>query len=217
MTDAVDAQRVVLVRHGATDWAQEGRHTGQSDIPLNARGEAQARTLGPALAEWHFQQVWCSDLVRARHTCELAGMMSDAVTVTPLMREWHYGAYEGLTTAEIQQQRPGWAIWKDGVRDGESVDDVGARADRVIAAVREAGGDVCLFAHGHFLRILASRWCDLPPVTGSRFSLSTASISILGSERGIAGITRWNEIGHLREAGLAPPQAVSATGSPPGR
>jgi len=194
-------QRLVLVRHGETQWSRSGRHTGRTDIPLDAEGEAQARLLGPRLARWTFAEVLYSPLQRARRTCELAGLMAGAHP-DPDIQEWAYGAYEGRTADEIRAERPGWVIWKDGVAGGETLADVGRRADAVIERVREVAGDVALFAHGHFLRILAARWCDLPALAGESLALSPAAVSVLGYEREDRVIWLWNDTCHLNEGTL---------------
>ena len=190
--------QTVLIRHGETEWSREGRHTGWTDIPLSPTGRVQAEALAAPLANWSFSTVLCSPLERARETCALAGYSAAAVPVDSL-REWGYGTYEGRTTTEIQAERPGWVIWKDGVVGGETVDDVGRRADAAIAARREIDGDVAIFAHGHLLHILGARWIGLEPIWGRALSLSTASISVLGFEHGIPVIARWNDTSHLRE------------------
>jgi probable phosphoglycerate mutase len=185
-------QRVLLVRHGETDWSRSGRHSGRRDLPLDAQGEAPARRLRSHLREWAAATVLVSPLQRARRTCELAGCAGRAL-VDPAMQEWDYGAYEGRTADEIQAERPGWTIWKDGVVGGETIDDVARRAESVIARVRSVPGDVALFAHGHFLRILAVRWCGLPAAVAEHLAFSPAAASILGSDRGSAVIWRWND------------------------
>jgi broad specificity phosphatase PhoE len=190
------AQRVVLVRHGETEWSRTGRHTGRTDLPLDREGEAQARLLGPRLAEWKFAEVLYSPLQRARRTCELAGLMAGA-RPDPDMQEWAYGAYEGRTADEIRAERPGWVIWKDGVVGGETLADVGHRADSVIERVRGVAGDVALFAHGHFLRILTARWCALPTLTAESLALSPAAVSVLGYEREHPAIWLWNDTSQL--------------------
>jgi probable phosphoglycerate mutase len=188
---------VVLVRHGATDWSEAFRHTGWTDLPLNDEGIRQATALREPLRRWSFDTVLCSPLSRARTTCELAGF-ADVMQLDPDLREWNYGDYEGLTAADIRERRPGWTIWKDGVEGGESIDDVAARADRVIARVREQDGTVAVFAHGHLLRILASRWISHQPALAQNLLLSTASISQLGWEHDWPAITLWNDTDHLR-------------------
>lgn len=183
-----------IMRHGETDWAAAGRHTGRNDLPLNANGEAQARELALRLTGERFARVVCSPLQRARRTCELAGF-GDQALVDDDAVEWDYGAYEGRTTNEIRVERPDWWIWSGGVPDGETIADVGARADRVLERVRptvDAGGKVAIFAHGHFLRMLAARWIEQPPGFGEHLRLEPARISVLGFERAARVITRWN-------------------------
>ena len=184
--------QVVLVRHGQTEWSVSGQHTGTTDIPLTDEGRRQAEALGARLSGWTFSRVLTSPLARAADTCELAGFGARA-EVTDDLREWDYGDYEGLRTADIRKDRPGWWLWRDGVPGGETVDEVGRRADRVVDAARAAEGDVALFAHGHVLRVLASRWIGLPPDHGRLFALATASVSVLGWEREAAVVERWNE------------------------
>jgi broad specificity phosphatase PhoE len=188
--------RLWLVRHGETAWAAAGRHTGWSDIPLTESGREQAATLGPRLAGLAFAAIVSSPLSRALETARLAGF-GDRVTTDDDLREWDYGADEGRTTAEIQVDRPGWSIWRDGVIDGESLAHVGRRADRAIARARSLNGDTLCFAHGHLLRILAARWIGLGPVAGSLFALGTATISILTWERETPVIGRWNDAADL--------------------
>lgn len=184
--------QVVLVRHGQTEWSLSGQHTGTTDIPLTEAGVRHAEALGARLSAWEFTRVLTSPLARAAETCRLAGL-GDGAEVTEDLREWDYGEYEGRRTLDIREERPGWGLWKDGVPGGETVDQVGRRADRVIEAARAAGGDVALFAHGHILRVLGARWIGLPPDHGALLALSTASISVLGWERETAVIERWNE------------------------
>jgi broad specificity phosphatase PhoE len=184
--------QVVLVRHGQTEWSLSGQHTGTTDIPLTEAGQGHARALGARLAGWDFARVLTSPLSRALETCRLAGL-GDRAEIVDGLREWDYGAYEGRRTVDIRKERPGWGLWRDGVPDGETVEDVGRRADRVIELARAAGGDVALFAHGHVLRVLGARWIGLPADHGARLALSTASISVLGWERETAVVERWNE------------------------
>jgi probable phosphoglycerate mutase len=186
----------VLARHGATEWSASGRHTGTTDVPLSETGRRQAATLRERLAGQDFSLVLTSPLSRARDTCELAGL-GDRARVEPELREFDYGEYEGLTTDQIRETRPAWSIWRDGAPGGETPDDVGERADRVIARALEAGGDVALFAHGHLLRVLAARWIELPALFGGNLALSTASVSELGYERERRALWLWNDTHHL--------------------
>ena len=184
--------QVVLVRHGQTEWSLSGQHTGTTDIPLTDEGRRQAEALGARLGGWRFERVLSSPLARALDTCRLAGL-GDRAEVTDDLREWDYGEYEGRRTVDIREERAGWSLWMDGVPGGETVEDVGRRADRVVEATRRSGADVALFAHGHVLRVLAARWVGLPPDHGRLLALSTASISVLGWERETAVVERWNE------------------------
>jgi broad specificity phosphatase PhoE len=181
-----------LVRHGETEWSRLGRHTGRTDLPLTDAGRSQARSVARKLAGHEFELILSSPLSRALETARLAGF-ADRVETTDDLLEWHYGADEGLTTKKIREGRPGWTVWRDGPRDGESAVDVAARVDRVIERVRAAEGDVLVFAHGHVLRVLAARWLDEPPTEGRLYALSTATVSVLGYERETAVIERWNE------------------------
>jgi broad specificity phosphatase PhoE len=179
-----------LIRHGETEWALSGAHTGRTDIPLTGEGRAAARAIGRRLAGHRFALVLASPLSRARETGRLAGF--EEAEIDPNLREWDYGDYEGRTTPEIRAQCPGWNLWRDGVPNGESVEQVAARAEAVIARAAAADGDVALFSHGHLLRILTTCWLGLPPVDGRLFVLGTASLSTLGYERETRAITRWN-------------------------
>ncbi|GGK88968.1 phosphatase [Sphaerisporangium melleum] len=187
---------LILLRHGETEWSRDRRHTGRTDLPLTPRGEDQARALAPALKGVTFSLVLSSPARRARTTAELAGL-SGAET-DPELWEWDYGGYEGITTADIRQGRPGWYLWRDGVipgdaeHPGETVGQVAERADRVIARVRDVEGTVALIAHGHFLRVLTARWLELPPQEGRHFVLDTGTISALGYEHGEPALIRWN-------------------------
>lgn len=183
---------VVLIRHGETDWSREGKHTGLTDVPLNAAGEQEARHLAERLAGRAFRLVLTSPLARAAVTAALAGL-SDA-SIEADLSEWDYGAYEGRTTTEIRAERPGWYLWSDGVPGGESLAQVGARADRVLARIGTtlAEGDVALVGHGHALRVLAARWIEQAPVTGSRLRLDSGTWSVLGHEHDQPTIDRWN-------------------------
>jgi broad specificity phosphatase PhoE len=185
--------RVVLVRHGETEWSRDGRHTGRTDMPLTGRGREQARQAGRALRGMEFALVLVSPLRRARETLELAGLRGPAEVCDDL-REWDYGEFEGRTTPEIRAERPGWSLWRDGVVGGETIEEVGRRADRVVAVLRAAAGDAAAVAHGHILRVLAARWIELHPSAGSRLQLTTASISMLGHEHDSPTISLWNSL-----------------------
>lgn len=185
------SQRIIVVRHGETEWSREKRHTGRSDLPLTAEGREQALALGAALGHLPFAAVFVSPLVRARETCELAGYADRAVVDDDLI-EWDYGEYEGLTSAEIEQERPGWSLFADGVIGGETIYDVAARAERVVTRVRSVDGDVLLFGHGHQLRILTALWLDFPPTAAQHLQLATASPSTLGYEHDWTALLSWN-------------------------
>jgi probable phosphoglycerate mutase len=190
------ARQVVAVRHGETEWSRDGRHTGRTDVALTDKGRDDARCLVNALAGRSFMRVLTSPLQRARETCVLAGL-GDRAEPCPALMEWDYGDYEGLTTAQIRATRPDWWLWRDGCPNGEMPDDVARRVDPVIAGLREADGDVALFAHGHVLRVLAARWAGQPPQLGSRLALSTAAVSLLGYEHDWPVLHRWNDVSHL--------------------
>jgi len=187
---------VVLVRHGQTEWSVAGKHTGRTDIPLTEVGREEARLLGRGLAEERFSAVFTSPLGRARDTISLAGLGDVAIDLPDLM-EWDYGSYEGVATAETRQTVPDWSVWTHPITDGESVEQVGERADSVIERMAGMDGTVLLSAHGHYLRILAARWLDLPAAAGSRLRLDTATVSELGWERETRVIRRWNIGCHL--------------------
>jgi probable phosphoglycerate mutase len=192
---------VYLARHGETEWTVTRRHTGRTDIPLTARGERNAQSLGQRLAGIAFEGVFVSPMQRARRTCELAGFQAQAEAVDDL-REWEYGQYEGLTTAEIRSKNPGWNMFRDGCPGGESVAAIGSRADRVVARLRNCPGRVLLFGHSHMFRVLAARWLALPPQDARLFVLGTASLSLLGYEhdRDEPAIRLWNDDRHVRES-----------------
>lgn len=187
---------VVLVRHGETQWSRLGKHTGRSDIPLTTTGEDQARALRSVLGRRSFALVLTSPLQRAVRTATLASL--PAPLPEPDLCEWDYGSYDGRTTAEIGAERPGWTIWGGGTPDGETAEEVGDRADRVLDRVRaqlataNASDDVALVGHGHALRILAARWLDLPAPCGRLFRLDTATVSVLSEEHSRPVIRRWN-------------------------
>jgi broad specificity phosphatase PhoE len=188
-----------LARHGDTAWTVSGQHTGRTDLPLTERGERNARALGERLRGRKFARVFTSPLQRAVRTCELAGFGS-AAEADPDLVEWDYGEYEGRRTAEIHAERPGWLLFRDGCPGGEAPNQVGARADRVIARLRAVGGgDVLLFSSGHFLRVLTARWLGLDAAAGTYFVLGTASLSALGYEhdRTEPAIRLWNDTHHV--------------------
>jgi probable phosphoglycerate mutase len=180
-----------LIRHGQTAWSLSGAHTGRTDLPLTDAGRQNAIGVGRWLAGRKFALVLVSPLSRARETCRLAGY-GDVAQVDPNLAEWNYGDYEGRTTADIQKEIPGWSLWRDGPLHGETVAQVGARAEAVLARAAAVDGDVALFAHGHLLRILTARWLGLAPDCGRLFALATATVSTLGFERETHVITQWN-------------------------
>jgi len=180
-----------LIRHGETAWSRSGAHTSRTDLPLTDTGRAKAVDMGRYLARRPFALVLTSPMLRARDTCRLAGF-GDEAQIDPNLCEWDYGDYEGLTTTQIQADRPGWSLWRDGVPNGESIDQAAARAQAVIARSLAAPGDVALFAHGHILRILAACWLGVEPNNGRLFALSTATVSTLGHERETRVISSWN-------------------------
>jgi broad specificity phosphatase PhoE len=182
---------VFAIRHGETAWSLSGQHTGTTDIPLTDNGRRLAERMRPALAKERFDLVLVSPLQRARQTCELAGL-GERAAVDPDLAEWNYGEYEGLTSRQIHETRPGWLIFRDGCPGGETPPDVAARVDRVIARARAATGDVALFAHGHVLRVLASRWIGLGPEAGQHLLLDTGTLCILGHYREIPALKVWN-------------------------
>jgi broad specificity phosphatase PhoE len=182
---------VVLVRHGETEWSRDLRHTGRTDIPLTEAGRREAEKLRPALADHGFARVFTSPLARAADTCRLAGLGDRAETVEALL-EWDYGEYEGITTREIRESRPGWFLWRDGCPGGETAADVGARVDPLVDELASVEGDVARFSPGHVLRVLTARWLTLPPESGALFALGTGTLSILGFEREVRVIRRWN-------------------------
>ena len=189
---------LIVIRHGETEWSRDGRHTGRTDVPLTPEGEAAAAALAPALAARPVIAAFTSPAQRAARTADLAGLAG--AKTDPDLQEWDYGGYEGKTTAEIKSQRPGWYLWRDGVipgdgaHPGETVQQVGARADAVLSRVRPLleQGDVALVSHGHMLRVLTARWLGLEPAGGRLFRLDTGTLSTLGTEHGEPVITSWN-------------------------
>lgn len=188
-------QRVHLIRHGETEWSAAGRHTSRTEIPLNSRGEARAAAWKGHFDATTFARVLVSPRRRARQTCVLAGLGAH-LQVEPDLAEWDYGDFEGLRSAEIHARQPDWNLFADGCPGGESVVEVGARADRLLARLRALDGEVILFSHGHFGRVLGARWMRLPVAAGARLELSPAGHSILGFEHDDPAapvIVRWNE------------------------
>lgn len=179
-----------IVRHGPTEWSRNGRHTSVTDLPLLPESEDDARGLSPRLADIDPVLVLTSPRQRARRTAELAGF--PGAEVDDDLAEWSYGDYEGITTAEIRESRPGWSVWTDSCPGGESAQQVSERLDRVVARVRGTDGPVLAFAHSHSLRGLAARWLDLPVSDGRHFALDTATVSVLGHERENPVVVRWN-------------------------
>lgn len=182
-----------LVRHAETEWSLAHRHTGRTDIPLTDAGRRDALALAAVLAAHDFALALCSPLVRARETAELAGF-GNRIAFRDGLMEFDYGAYEGIATEEIRRERPDWFLWEHGVPDGETPDAVGARVDAVIEEARRAGGDVVCFAHGHVLRVLAARWLGEPAAFAGRLALSTGAICVLGYEREVPVLWRWNDV-----------------------
>jgi len=192
---------VYLARHGETAWSLSGQHTGVTDLPLIEKGEQDARRLGERLRGLTFAKIVTSPLQRAVRTCALAGFGAQA-EIDPDLVEWNYGKYEGRTSAEIRAERPDWDLFRDGCPGGESPDQVGSRADRVLRGVRAVEGNVLLFSSGHILRVLASRWLRLEPGSARYFLLSTASLSELGYEhhRSRPVIRLWNDTRHAERS-----------------
>jgi len=190
---------IYLARHGETAWTLSGQHTGTTDLPLTEHGEQNARRLGERLKGLTFAKVFASPLQRARKTCELAGFGSVA-EIDPDLVEWNYGEYEGLTSAQIHATRLDWKLFRDGCPGGETLAQIGARADRVVARVRAIQGNVLLFSSGHFLRVLGARWLGLDASGGQFFLLSTAALSELGYEHDLTEpvIRLWNDTSHVQ-------------------
>jgi probable phosphoglycerate mutase len=190
---------IYVARHGETAWSLSGQHTGTTDLPLTERGEHNARRLGERLNGLTFTKVFTSPLQRAARTCELAGFGAVAEVDRDLL-EWNYGEYEGRRTAEILAERPGWHLFRDGCPAGESPDQIGGRADRVVSRLRAIHGDVLIFSSGHFLRVLAARWLGLEAAGGKYFLLSTASLGMLAYEHNNLSepvIRLWNDTRHV--------------------
>ncbi len=193
--------RVYLARHGETAWSVSGQHTGRVDLPLTAHGEANAGRLASRLAGMAFKRVFTSPLARVRRTCELAGFGASAV-IDPDLLEWDYGAYEGKTPEQIRSERSGWEIFRDGCPEGELLEQVAARADRVVARLRAIADDVLIFSSGHLLRVLAARWLGLDATLGRYLLLDTTAVSVLAYQRDLTepAIRLWNDQRHLTVA-----------------
>jgi broad specificity phosphatase PhoE len=196
MSDALPA--IYLARHGETTWSLSGQHTGLTNLPLTERGEQNARQLERRLSGLSFSKIFTSPLQRARRTCELAGFGKTAEVDANLV-EWNYGSYEGRRTSEIHAERPSWQLFHDGCPGGESPEQIGARADKVVARLRGLPGNVLIFSSGHILRVLAARWLALEPAAGRFLVLGTASLSQLGYESNVSqpAIRLWNDTSHL--------------------
>jgi probable phosphoglycerate mutase len=192
---------VYLARHGETAWSLSGQHTGRSDIPLTPRGQLHAGQLGERLRGLSVDAVLASPLQRAWRTCELAGFSGRAEADADLV-EWDYGEYEGLRTAEIRARRPDWDLFRDGCPGGESPQDVGARADRVVRRIRAVAGNVLVFSSGHILRMVTARWLGMVPAAAQHFLLGTATLSALGYEHALTRpvVRLWNDAGHLKSS-----------------
>ena len=184
-------QKVVLIRHGETEWAASGRHTSFTDLPLTEKGREEAGLLQAALKDWQFTKVFSSPLKRALETCELAGL-SDGVIEEPDVTEWNYGRFEGLTFDQIQQDTPGWEIFDHGCPEGDSPAMVCERVDRIIQKIRKTDGDVAVFSHGHLSRVFATRWIDQPIESSHMFLLDTATLNVLGAYHDSPAIVTWN-------------------------
>ena len=184
-------QKVVLIRHGETKWALEGRHTSFTDLPLTEKGREEAHLLQRALNSWQFKQVFSSPLKRALETCELAGF-ANGVIVDPDLSEWNYGRFEGLTTEQIEREMPDWDLFEQGCPEGDSPAKVVERVDRIIQKIRGIDGDVAVFSHGHLSRVFATRWINLPVEDSHMFVLDTATLNVLGAYHDAPAIVTWN-------------------------
>jgi probable phosphoglycerate mutase len=189
--DELEPGKIVLVRHGETEWSASGQHTSHTDLPLLDSGRRQAEALAPLLARFTFSLVLSSPMRRALETCTLGGL-SDRVEIDRDLMEWDYGDYEGITTAEIRETVPGWTVWTHPTPGGETAEQVTARLDRVVARIQAAGARVLVFGHGHSLRALTARWIEQPVDEGRFFKLDTATVSTLGYERDFPVVLRWN-------------------------
>ncbi len=188
---------IVLCRHGETDWTVSGQHTSRTDLPLNPRGVEQAIWLKRRIEECDWSAIFCSPMKRCLMTCGAFGY--DKPEIEPRAVEWNYGDYEGLTSPEIGKKQSGWNLFADGVPHGETPEQAGARADALLADLAKKQGKVLLVSHGHFIRVLAVRWIGLPVSAGALFSLSVASLSKLGYEKGRPAVKLWNDVSHLEK------------------
>jgi probable phosphoglycerate mutase len=186
-----EASRIVVVRHGETEWSLSGQHTSRTDLPLTTNGRQRATALRDLLAGYSFALVLSSPLRRALETCEIAGY-GHVVELDDDLREWDYGEYEGLTTPQIREGRPDWNLWRDGCPGGERPAEVGERVDRVLERLAAADGDAVAFAHGHILRVVTARWADMDVAGGARFKFGAGAIGVLGHERETRVVERWN-------------------------
>ena len=184
-------QEIWLVRHGETEWSITGQHSGRTDLPLTARGEDEARDVARFLEARRFDHVWCSPLQRARRTCEISGFASVA-RIEPNLQEWDYGDCTGYTQEQLAERYPGWNIWAGPVPNGESIEEIAGRACRVVERLRTLEGRVVIFAHGHFLRVLATQWLGLAPQSGRNLALETSGVCVLGYDAGFPAIRVWN-------------------------
>jgi broad specificity phosphatase PhoE len=189
--DTNQKQRVYICRHGETEWSRSGQHTSFTDLPLTQKGVEQVKGLAKRLEDKKFAKVFCSPLLRARKTCEIAGFMEEAVIDDDLF-EWRYGDYEGIKTVDIRKTVPGWSVFTHGCPNGESIEDVQQRADRMIEKIREIDGDVAIFSSGHFSRVFTARWLGFPVLAGRHFILNTGTLSILSYERETPAVKMWN-------------------------
>jgi len=201
MSEAIP-DHIYLIRHGETEWAKNGRHTGRTDIPLTDAGREQAGFLLPIFDDVKFSRILSSPLQRALETVKLAGVGS-RVELDDDLKEWDYGDYEGITTQQIREKVPGWTIWTHPCPNGETIQQITARADRVVAQLRSTKGNIAVFSHGHFLRVLVCRWMDVGADSGRHFMLGTSTLSILGYEHDVPAIKTWN--GPLITAACAVP------------
>ncbi|MEM1283067.1 MAG: histidine phosphatase family protein [Chlamydiota bacterium] len=184
-------QRVYICRHGETEWSLSGQHTSVTDLPLTSKGVQQVKGLASRLERIEFAQVFCSPLLRAKQTCEIAGLLDLAVIDDDLF-EWRYGDYEGLKTVDIRKSVPEWSVFTHGCPGGESTQEITERADRMVEKIRLVQGDVAIFSSGHFSRVLTARWLGLPVITGRHFILNTGTLSVLTYERENPAVKMWN-------------------------